>query len=81
MPRYTPGSVPNEATGLRGWIAGELRRIADALNKPETLELETTATAPAKPRAGMIVYADGVAWDPGSGEGFYGYEAGGWVKL
>jgi hypothetical protein len=30
---------------------------------------------------GMIVYADGTSWNPGSGAGFYGYEGGAWVKL
>jgi hypothetical protein len=81
MPRYTVGSVPTSAAGFRGWIAEELRRVADALNRPETLELETTAAAPARPRNGMILYADGVAWNPGSGAGFYGFEGGAWVKL
>lgn len=30
---------------------------------------------------GMIVYADGTSWNPGSGEGFYGRVNGAWVKL
>lgn len=33
-------------------------------------------------RAGLQAYADGVNWDPGSGEGIYYYNAAGaWVKL
>ena len=36
---------------------------------------------PDKPRDGDLVYADGTDWDPGAGEGFYGYENGVWVKL
>ena len=37
--------------------------------------------APSEPQNGMIVYADGTQWNPGAGEGFYGYQAGAWVKL
>lgn len=44
-----------------------------------TLSVETAA--PSSPVNGMVVYADGVGWNPGSGEGFYGYQAGAWVKL
>lgn len=36
---------------------------------------------PSNPQNGDIIYADGTNWDPGSGEGFYGHEAGSWVKL
>jgi len=36
---------------------------------------------PSNPDDGDLAYADGSGWDPGSGEGFYGYEAGTWVKL
>ena len=38
--------------------------------------------APARPLAGMVVYADGTTWNPGSGEGIYRYDLGGaWVKV
>jgi len=36
---------------------------------------------PAPAEDGMIAYADGVNWNPGSGEGFYGYYNGAWHKL
>ena len=32
---------------------------------------------PPNPYVGMRVYADGVAWNPGSGAGYYRYTAGG----
>jgi hypothetical protein len=38
-------------------------------------------SAPLNPTEGMIVMADGVSWDPGSGGGFYGYHDGAWVFL
>jgi len=32
--------------------------------------------------AGMLAYADGSNWDPGSGEGYYYFNSGGtWTKL
>lgn len=30
---------------------------------------------------GMVVYADGTVWNPGSGEGLYERRAGAWQKL
>lgn len=30
---------------------------------------------------GMLVYADGISWDPGSGEGFYRYDGSSWNFL
>lgn len=30
---------------------------------------------------GMVVYADGTSWNPGSGEGLYERRAGAWQKL
>lgn len=33
-------------------------------------------------RAGLLAYADGSNWDPGSGEGYYYYNSGSsWTKL
>lgn len=78
--RYTPDAIPDDAPpGLKAWLADQLRRISNELNA----ELRATplGVEPARPRNGMIVYADGTEWNPGSGEGFYGYENGNWVKL
>ena len=37
--------------------------------------------APGKPREGMLVYADGTDWNPGSGAGYYVYYAGAWHAM
>jgi len=37
--------------------------------------------APIKPREGMLVYADGVNWNPGSGAGYYVYYGGAWHAM
>lgn len=80
--RYSPAAVPSDTPrSFADWIARELRMIAAALSAADTVELQILAVEPARPREGMIVYADGSLWDPGSGAGFYGYESGAWVKL
>lgn len=82
--RYTPANLPaGVREPLAGWLANELRRIAaqTMAHTPDLVPLEERGSEPARPSNGMIVYANGVEWDPGSGEGFYGYEAGAWVKL
>ena len=37
--------------------------------------------APPKPREGMIRFADGTNWNPGSGEGIYAFYGSSWKKL
>jgi hypothetical protein len=59
-------------------VLDELRRIANAFRQ---FSAPLLTAAPTRPSNGAIVYADGTEWDPGSGEGFYGYEDGAWVKL
>lgn len=79
---YTPGSAGNlpVSAEVRRFLDEELRRISDALNLQQ-LYTQPLAAPPAKPEDGVIVYADGVNWNPGSGAGFYGYESSSWVKL
>lgn len=78
---YIPAAPPRQASAeVRQYLDQELRRIADAINR-DVLFLQTLAEAPASPSDGMIAYADGTSWNPGSGEGFYGYEGSAWVKL
>ncbi len=36
---------------------------------------------PDKPREGVIVFADGTNWNPGSGRGLYQYVSGSWAKI
>ncbi len=78
---YIPLTPPRQmAPEVREWLDTELRRIADAINQRQ-LYTAPLAAPPAKPENGVIAYADGANWNPGSGAGFYGYEAGSWVKL
>jgi len=78
---YLPAVPPREISPqARQYLDLELRRIADALNL-RVLFAPPLGAPPAKPENGVVAYANGTDWDPGSGEGFYGYENGGWVKL
>ncbi len=64
-------------------MAGELRHIEDALSELETdtiLQTEWNAE-PDKVYDGLQVFADGTNWNPGSGQGFYGYYAAAWHFL
>lgn len=45
------------------------------------LRLVPLAAAPERPRKGLVVYADGSTWNPGSGEGVYRYNGSAWVFL
>jgi len=78
--KYVPGPVPFTFEGVKAYLTGELRRIADELS-PNVIQLPVLGVAPARPVNGMIAYADGASWNPGAGQGFYGFQAGTWVKL
>lgn len=80
-PVIPPDARHPEVQALRNYSHNQFRLISLALASQSTLQLEVQNTAPDKPRNGMIVYADGTNWDPGSGEGFYGYSAGTWIKF
>lgn len=64
---------------------GEMYRLLTELQQRVTMLEEgrfvVQRREPSKPREGMLVIADGVAWDPGAGKGAYEYKTGAWVKL
>lgn len=78
---YLPAAPPRQVSQeVQAYLDAELHRIADILNQSEVYAVPL-AEEPAHPVDGVIAYADGTNWNPGSGEGFYGYENGSWVKL
>jgi len=80
--KYNPGIIPISApSNLRAWLAEELRRISNAVGPAEFAQLEPIDVEPAKPRKGMMVWAVGTNWDPGSGEGAYIYNGSTWDKV
>jgi hypothetical protein len=78
-PRLTPST--KEVSDLVKWVGDELLAIAQNIAMGDMYRLNKLHVEPAKPREGMIVYADGTDWDPGSGEGFYGRTSSGWQLL
>lgn len=83
MATYKPTATPSSTSGLRAWIAGQLREIANALHAPTVVSL-TFAELAAEPERyadGDVVFADGTNWNPGSGAGLYERRSGAWEKL
>lgn len=82
---YVPGVPPEvqttELQGVVGWLESELLQISVFLQEQPYVLLTELHVEPSKPRDGMMVYADGSNWNPGSGEGIYARENGSWVKL
>jgi hypothetical protein len=55
----------------------ELNRIANGFTvASQTTTLPVLTAEPSKPVEGQVVFADGTAWNPGSGRGLYYYDAG-----
>lgn len=66
---------------LKDFVSDELGFISQAMGEGELLlPLTPLARAPDKPREGMIIYADGTNFDPGSGKGTYEYDGTAWVR-
>lgn len=78
---YNPEPIaPND--DLRRYLAGELEKLAGVFQGFTIGFPLTELTAPPKKyRDGLIVFADGTLWNPGSGRGFYGYSSGAWRFL
>lgn len=78
---YIPSSPPTNSSEAI-WAFQELRRIGEILTRLKSRPSDIFYSAPAKPRTGMLCYADGTSWDPGSGEGLYEYRSdGNWYKV
>jgi hypothetical protein len=66
---------------LREWLQDELRNVALAINETQVVDLRPIHRAPDRIRDGMLVFADGVSFNPGAGAGTYERRGGAWVKL
>ena len=78
--KYFPKRTPSEYS--QGYIQDELGYISTAIEQQALGFIDVSNVVPAKPRQGMIRYADGTNWNPSGGEGIYYFNsAGTWVKL
>lgn len=80
-PRPAPSAEERATRELAQYVERELQTLARAIAEFSILRVTVLNVAPEKPRDGMIAYADGTNWNPGSGEGHYGYINGAWTKL
>lgn len=76
---YQPLPVPSRAEELPQYLRGELSRISQLWQAPtKFMVLAPSYTEPAKRSEGMVAFADGTSWNPGSGAGTYQYRSGTW---
>lgn len=82
LTRYVPSPIP-ETGDWKQYVEQELRNISALLNVLAEGQIERSYVVPEKLIDGMIRYADGASWNPGSGRGIYRYDSTtpGWVLL
>jgi hypothetical protein len=81
---YNPRPVPQlkgDAADLAQWLGEELQTISRSEQESEQVQFTVLSVAPKRPRAGMVVVADGVHWNPGAGAGLYLFQNGVWARL
>lgn len=80
---YRPTAAPanEELADLKLWMISELDVIAAEFQLQTNIQLVQLNVAPTKPRSGLVVYADGTNWNPGSGEGIYVFRGAAWHFL
>jgi len=82
VPEPPPDATSDDAKAVIAWASRQFVLILTQMQEISKGTCEIRYSEPAKPRAGQIRLADGTVWNPGSGEGFYGYTIGGtWTKL
>lgn len=59
----------------------ELNEVERAFNEQDFVQLTIRYREPERYREGMVVYADGTEWNPGSGKGVYVRKTSSWVLL
>lgn len=72
----------DDVWALARYVEDELRSIERSqLDDIIALETRPTHVEPTRPRTGMIAYADGSDWNPGSGQGPYHYTGTNWLPM
>jgi hypothetical protein len=78
---YAPKNTPTDPNEIGRFLDAELQAISQAVNALALGHLDKANIAPVKPREGDIRFADGTAWNPGSGIGIYAYYGAAWHFL
>jgi hypothetical protein len=79
VPKHAP--VLTSLEDLRKYVEEELKQIGLEMQQSEIQQWRILHVEPLKITDGMVVFADGTDWNPGSGQGLYERVAGIWVKL
>lgn len=77
---YTVVAPPKDPNTTHIWAYQELRKVSLLLNELVERSSASYQTPPDNPREGLVVYAK-APWDPGGGNGFYGWDGTSWTKL
>lgn len=79
---YNPRLPPSNPEDLLPYLDDELIKLAQEVNRLSVGECQILYKQPDKLKPGLVVYADGTDWNPGSGEGLYRYNlAKSWVFI
>lgn len=79
---YRAGNVPDKPENLPAFLLAELQRLQEILSAQQSFVwLRELHAEPKKPRNGMVVYAEGADWNPGSGRGLYYRKDNAWVFI
>lgn len=85
MSAFEPEPVPEEIEAIPEYLMRMLRNIANiqrGITYIDSLAFQVQHSEPHDLFTGLILYADGTDWNPGSGEGLYERtSAPAWVKL
>ena len=78
-----PSNNPTKYYEFQTFVLDQFREIANAFASVETdaVLLKQWNAEPDKTYDGLVVYADGTNWNPGSGEGVYCFYNSSWNKL
>lgn len=80
---YRRGTVPsiNDSEEFNSFVVNELESVERAFRATDLIRLAKQTNPPTKLSEGLIAFADGTSWNPGSGAGIYAYYSGSWHKL
>lgn len=81
--RYAQGDMASigNVDELREYLGRELQKLGALVNMLADGQIERSYAPPDKFKDGMIRYADGTSWDPGSGQGIYYFDGTTWQFL
>jgi hypothetical protein len=75
--QWPSATLPLTDSQWQQWLQ-ELLDTGNVLKSIDPTNPNLGKVAPATPQIGLLAYADGVAWNPGSGEGYYRWTGTAW---